>query len=338
MKYCQLGRTGVMVSQFCLGTMDFGGKSDEREAAAVINRALDAGINFFDTANCYNRGISEEIVGNVFKRNGQRARIVLATKVHVRMDDTDPNAFGNHRRHIIEQCHASLRRLQTDWIDVYYIHRAMSTIPIDETLRALDDLVHAGKVHYIGCSNFASWQILESLWTSKDYGLNRFVVEQPPYHLLDRSIERELIPMAQTYGIALAPWSPLAGGLLTGKYTRGSVQQPGWRIQPGNPWGDRHLTDAALDAVSALHTLAADKGCTLSQLALAWVAAQPGITSPILGARTLVYLEDALGAFDVNLTPDDMAQIDTIVPPGSITVPYYYIDGAADFGPARYRW
>ena len=198
----------------------FGGKTDESDSMDIIDRAIDAGINFLDTANTYVRGVSEEMDGKALQRNGKRSRIVLATKVHFRMDDDDPNAQGNSRRHIIEQCEASLRRLQTDYIDLYQIHRPSSEVPIDETLRALDNLIQAGKVRYIGSSTFAAWQIMESLWVSKELGVNRFICEQPPYHLLDRRIERELVPMAQTYGLALIPWSPMAGGFLTGKYQR----------------------------------------------------------------------------------------------------------------------
>jgi aryl-alcohol dehydrogenase-like predicted oxidoreductase len=201
MEYRSLGRTGIRVSVLSLGTMLFGGETDEAAAAVLVDRALNAGVNSIDTANIYGHGRSEEILGRVLNRAGKRHRLVLATKVHVSMDDTDPNAGGNHRRHIIEQCHASLRRLQTDYLDVYYIHRPSTQVPIDETLRALDDLVRAGYVRYIGTSSFAAWQILEALWVAKEYGLNRFVVEQTPYHLLDRRIERELAPMAQTYGM-----------------------------------------------------------------------------------------------------------------------------------------
>src|SRR5919106_6063522 len=207
--------------------MMFGGRTDTEDSADIIDRAIDEGVNFLDTANVYSTGASEEAVGKALKRNGKRDSIVLATKVHGRMDDEDPNAAGNHRRHVIEQCEASLRRLQTDHIDLYQIHRPDSRIPIDETLRALDDLIRAGKVRYIGTSTFAAWQVVESLWAAKELGLNRFVCEQPPYHLLDRRIERELIPMCQTYGIGIIPWSPLAGGFLTGKYRRGaSAEQP----------------------------------------------------------------------------------------------------------------
>ena len=220
----------MKVSALCLGCMMFGGKTSPEDSYAIIDRAIDAGINFLDTANVYTRGRSEEVTGEALKRNGKRGRIVLATKVHGVMADDDPNMSGNSRRHIIQQCEASLKRLQTDWIDLYQIHRPQSSIPIDETLRALDDLIRAGKVRYIGTTTFAAWQLMESLMISRELGLNRFVCEQPPYNLLDRRIERELIPFAQTYGFGLIPWSPLAGGLLTGKYDRHAPPPEGTRF------------------------------------------------------------------------------------------------------------
>ena len=202
MEYRNLGRTGVPVSVLCLGCMNFGGATPEEESIQIIHHALDSGINFLDTANVYSRGVSETVVGKALE--GKRQNVVLATKVHGRMSDNLLD-YGNSRRHIIEQCEASLKRLNTDYIDLYQIHRPQSDIPIDETLRAMDDLIRAGKVRYIGTSSYTSWQLMEALWVAKELGLNRFVTEQPPYNLLDRSIERELIPMAQTYGIGLIP-------------------------------------------------------------------------------------------------------------------------------------
>src|SRR4051812_18332002 len=221
MSHRSLGRTGIRVSQLTLGAMMFGGRAEAAASHAIIDRAIDGGINFIDTANVYNAGRSEEIVGDALRRNGHRHHLVLATKVHGNMhpdDALDPNQAGNSRRQIIEQAEASLRRLKTDYIDLYQIHRPQPGGPIDETLRALDDLVRSGKVRYIGSSTFAAWQVIESLWVAKEYGLNRFVTEQPPYNLLDRRIERELIPAATSYGIGIIPWSPLAGGFLSGKY------------------------------------------------------------------------------------------------------------------------
>jgi aryl-alcohol dehydrogenase-like predicted oxidoreductase len=314
--------------------MMFGGKTAEAESMDIIDHALDRGINFLDTANVYSRGRSEEVVGKALQRNGKRSRIVLATKVHGKMDDNDPNASDNGRRHIIEQCEASLARLQTDYIDLYQIHRPSSNIPIDETLRAMDDLVRSGKVRFIGTSTYAAWQVMESLWVSKEHGLNRFVSEQPPYHLLDRRIERELVPMALTYGIGLLPWSPLAGGFLTGKYQRGQERAKETRFSEKNEWTDRHFVDRAFDVLELIETLSAEKSCTVSQFALAWCAQQPGITSPIIGPRTMEQLDDNLGALEVKVTDEDRARIDELAPPGREIVSYY----EADFGPHRFRW
>ncbi len=335
MQYRSFGRTGVKVSELCLGCMMFGGKTTPEDSYDIIDKAIEAGINFLDTANVYSRGRSEEVTGEALKRNGKRHQIVLATKVHGTMADDDPNMQGNSRRHIIQQAEASLRRLQTDYIDLYQIHRPQSDIPIDETLRALDDLVRDGKVRYIGTSTFAAWQVMESLWVSKELGLNRFVCEQQPYNILDRRVERELLPMARTYGIATIPWSPLAGGLLTGKYTRNAPPPPDSRFAniEGNPIQQRRMVEQVYDVNEALTPMAEAKGCTVAQLALAWVLQQPGVTSPIIGPRTMAQFEDNLGAVDVSFTDDELAKIDEIVPPGQMVSPFYQ----ADFGPHLYR-
>ena len=335
MEYRQFGRTGVKVSELCLGCMMFGGRTEEEDSFEIIDRAIDAGINFLDTANVYSRGASEEVVGRALKRNGRRDQIVLATKVHGTMNDEDPNAGGNHRRHIIEQCEASLMRLQTDYIDLYQIHRPDSQIPVDETLGALDDLVRAGKVRYTGTSTYAAWQLVESLWAAKELRLNRFVSEQPPYHLLDRRIERELVPFAQTYGTALIPWSPLAGGFLTGKYSRGenSPEDSRYGIEPRR-LGRNHFTDEAFDVLETVEELAKEKDCTPGQLALAWCKDRPAVTSPIIGPRTMEQLEDNLAATEVSFSEQDHERLDRVALPGRATVPYY----EADFGPHHFRW
>ncbi|NQU44809.1 aldo/keto reductase [bacterium] len=332
MEYRNYGRTGIKVTPLCLGCMMFGGRTTKEDSADIIDRALNGGLNFLDTANAYSRGLSEEAVGAALARNGKRDRIILATKVFAPMDKEDPNMQGNSRRHIIQQCDASLKRLQTDYIDIYQIHRPMPEIAIDETLRALDDLVRAGKVRYIGTSTFASWQIMEGLWASKELGLNRFVSEQPPYNLLDRSIERELIPMAQTYGLALIPWSPLAGGFLTGKYRRGQEPPEGARLKK-NPRTDKVLVDSAFDVLEGAEAIAKDKGCSVSQLALAWCAQQPGITSAIIGPRTMEQLEDNLKALDVDITEEDRKRIDEVIAPGESVSLYY----TANWGPHPHR-
>ncbi len=334
MEFRSLGRTGTKVSVLCLGCMMCGGRTGEAESMDIIDCAIDSGVNFLDTANVYSRGRSEEVTGKALKHYGKRDRIVLATKVHGRMADDDPNMQGNQRRHIIQQCEASLRRLETDYIDLYQIHRPSSEVPIDETLRALDDLIRAGKVRYIGTSTYAAWQLVESLWVSKELHLNRFVSEQPPYHILDRRVERELIPMAQTYGFAILPWSPLAGGFLTGKYRRGEERAQDSRFAENNEWTDRHFTGRAFDVLEAAEQIAKEKHCTISQFALAWCAQQPGVTSPIIGPRTMDQVKDNLGAANVQVTDEDRERIDALVPPGTEVVPYY----SADFGPSKYRW
>jgi aryl-alcohol dehydrogenase-like predicted oxidoreductase len=340
MEYRYLGRTGIRVSPLCLGCMTFGGKTTADDAADMIDRALDAGINFLDTANVYADSKSEKATGKALKRNGKRDRIVLATKFHGNMhkdEPLNPNRWGNSRRQIIEQCDASLKRLKTDWIDLYQAHRPHVDCPIDETLRALDDLVRAGKVRYIGCSTFAAWQIVESLWAADHHHLNRFVTEQPPYNLLDRRIEREVVPMAQTYGLALIPWSPLAGGFLTGKYQRNETPTEG-RYGPGDgrsPRSDQMLSNPlAHDIVDKLRELSDAKNCSVSQLALAWCMNQPAITSPIIGPRTMDQLNDNLAALDIQVTDADRQAIDQVAPPGGAVYPY----DDASRGAHTHRW
>jgi aryl-alcohol dehydrogenase-like predicted oxidoreductase len=336
-EYRSLGRTGVQVSALSLGSMLFGGATTAADAARLVDMALDRGVNSIDTANVYGRGASEEAVGAALRRNGRRDRVVLATKVHARMDDDDPNAAGSSRRHVIEQCHASLRRLGVDHLDVYYVHRPSTTVPIDETLRALSDLVRDGKVRYIGASSFAAWQHLEALWVAKEYGLERFVVEQSPYSLLDRRVERELLPMAATYGSGVTVWSPLAGGMLTGKYRDGGTV--GGRLAgDDSEWVRRHFVPAAFAVVDELVALAAETGRTPARLALAWTLARPEISSVVLGARTPGQLDEQLAALDVVLAPDELARLDAVSPPGRAIVPYYLDDDFADWRAHRHRW
>jgi aryl-alcohol dehydrogenase-like predicted oxidoreductase len=331
----KFGRTGLVISPFTLGTMEFGSKVDEVEASRLVDSALEAGINVVDTANVYASGSSEEIVGRLV--HDKRDRLILATKFSVRTDAHDPNSGGTSRRHVIAACEASLRRLRTDYIDVYYIHRPSTQTAIDETLRALDDLVRAGKIRYVGSSGSSGWQLVEMLWCAHDLGLKRPVVEQTAYHLLDRRAERDLIPAALSHDTALAVWSPLAGGLLTGKYLR---QRPasGARLSPANDWGAKHFTPQADAAVAALAACATETGVTLTAFSLAWTLQRPGITSIVLGPRTVDQLADQLAALDVTIDQDLSKRIDDIVPFGGVTVPYYLDDSFADFRPQPYRW
>ncbi len=340
MQYRTLGRTGVQVSVLTLGGMLFGNGTDAQQAGALFDRALDAGINALDTADVYGRGESERILGDLLRRSGRRDRIVLSSKGHVRMDDDDPNAAGSSRRHIIEACNASLRRLDTDHLDFYYLHRPDNRVPIDETLRALDDLARAGKIRYAGTSSFAAWQIVESLWAAKEYRLERPVAEQTPYSLLDRRAERELLPMARSYGIGVTVWSPLAGGMLTGKYRREGAAPQDTRLKPGavDGWSERHFSEQAHSVVDTLADLAKAKDATPAQIALAWTLTRPGISSLVVGARTLEQLDDQLGAVAVELDADDLAALDRVSPPGRAIAPYYLDDSFADWSPHQHRW
>jgi len=337
MKYTNLGRTGVKVSQLCLGTMMFGRSTVEKDSIAIIEHAVASGINFIDTANAYAQGESERITGKAIGRSRRRDELVIATKAFLPVDSEDPNARGLSRRHLIQACDASLKRLGTDWIDLYQMHRPQADIPIDETLRALDDLVRAGKVRYIGTSMFAGWKIVEALWAAKEFGLNRFATEQCTFHLLDRTAEREVLPAAQSFGIGVITWGPLCGGLLTGKYRRDDKNAEG-RWQGGRDNFGRPVTPAAFDLIEAHIAHAADKRCTPSQLALAWNAAQPGVTAPIIGPRTMDQLVDNLGAIDVDVTAEDAERIDAAAVPKSATMRYYDAAMSVDTRPNLGRW
>ena len=333
MEYRSLGRTGAQVSALCLGCMNFGDThsgASEADSIRIVHRALDAGINFLDTANVYGRGVSETITGKALA-DGKRGKVFLATKFYNRMDDHDPNAWGSHRFHIMKAVEDSLRRLDTDHIDLYQVHRPKASIPIDETLRALDDLVRQGKVRYIGTSTFGAWQLVESLWASKELGLNRFVCEQPPYNLLDRRIERELLPACRTYGFGVIPWAPIAGGLLTGKYRLGQARPAGVRYEKG-AFNNRD-NDLALAKVEEYLTFCEERRYSPTHFAMAWCAAQPGVTSPIIGPRTMEQLEDYLPSLELKPTDEDLQRINQIFEPGTHVSNYY----SADFGPNA-RW
>lgn len=321
MEYRTLGRTGVMVSPLCLGTMNFPEPSGEKESITIMNRALDGGINFVDTANVYNQGESEKIVGKALKENGRRDEVVLATKVYGTMGE-GPNDGGVSRYHIIQSCEDSLRRLKTGHIDLYQLHRPGLTVPQDETLRAFDDLVRAGKVRYIGCSTHPAWMVMEALAVSERHNLVRYVSEQPPYNLLDRRIENELIPLALKHNLALLPWSPLAGGILAGRYNDPADYPEGSRASKGE-WFARRVNQAGIDVAQKLSAMAAERGMTITQLALLWVKDQPGVTSPIIGPRTMAHLEDALGIMEKSLDEADIPIFDELVHPGNAVADFH---------------
>jgi aryl-alcohol dehydrogenase-like predicted oxidoreductase len=323
--YRKLGGTGVSVSPLCLGAMMFGawGNTDHDDSIAIIHRALDAGINFIDTADVYSRGESEEIVGKALA-GGRREQVVLATKVHGKMHDDDPNQFGNSRRWIVQEVENSLRRLKTDYIDLYQIHRPELDTDIDETLGALSDLVHAGKVRQIGSSTFPAHQIVEAQWVAEKRGRERFVCEQPPYSMLIRRIEADVLPTCEKYGMGVIPWSPLAGGWLSGKYRKGGTS-PGEsrRAQMIPSRYDMSLpgNQAKLDAADALGALADEAGMPLIEMALAFVTTHPAVTAAIIGPRTMEQLESQLPALQRTLSADVLDRIDEIVPPGTTVNP-----------------
>jgi aryl-alcohol dehydrogenase-like predicted oxidoreductase len=295
--------------------MNFGGATSEADSIAMINRALDGGINCIDTANVYNAGESERIVGKALVANGRRDEVVLATKVFGKMGDS-PNEQGVSRYHIIKACEDSLRRLQTDHIDLYQLHRPPLGVPQDETLRAFDDLIRSGKVRYVGCSTHPAWMVMEALALSEKYQLNRYVSEQPPYNLLDRRIENELVPLAQKYDLALLPWSPLAGGILAGRYPVDGEIPDGSRASKNEMFQSR-VTRTAREVAAKVGEMAKERNMTITQLALLWAKDQPGITSPIVGPRTMAHVADALPVLEMRLDEADVAQFDELVHPGT---------------------
>lgn len=326
MEYRQFGRTGVMVSPLVLGAMNFGSPTDKRESIAIIEKAVAAGINFIDTANVYNKGESEIIVGEALKKMGNRDRIFLATKVYNAMGD-DPNDKGVSRFHIMRECEASLRRLGVDHIDLYQLHRPSFTVPQDETLRAFDDLIRQGKVRYIGSSTFPAWKLMEALAVSERCNLARYVSEQPPYNLLDRRIENELVPLARAHDIALITWSPIAGGMLSGKYTLDGAVPAGSRGDRGSPIWLERLSPASRSLAARFKEYAEGRGLSAAQLALLWVKDQPGVTAPIIGPRTVEQLDAALPWADQRLSAEDAAFCDTLVPPGTAVADFFNSSG-----------
>ncbi|MEV4178427.1 aldo/keto reductase [Nonomuraea sp. NPDC049709] len=318
-EYRVLGRTGLKVSPLCLGAMMFGwwGESDPEESARIIDRALDSGVNFIDTADVYSQGQSEEFVGQALAKSGKRDDVVLATKCHGVMGE-GPNQRGNSRRWIFQAVENSLRRLGTDWIDLYQIHRPDPGTDIDETLGALTDLVRQGKVRYIGSSTFPAHRIVEAQWASERRALERFVCEQPPYSPLVRGIEADVLPVAEKYGMGVIVWSPLAGGWLTGRYRKGQ-DLPQTRRAANLPQRyDMALegNQRKLDAVEQLAVLAEEAGITLIELSLAFTIRHRAVTSAIIGPRTMEHLESQLSAAEVRLSDDVLDRIDEIVPPG----------------------
>ena len=321
MDYRQLGRSGLKVSPLCLGTMTFGEADeksfmhkvgcDEDTSFRIMNRALELGVNFFDTADIYGQdGLSERVIGKWLARDGRRNDVVLATKFRFRME-AGPNGTGASRYHIMRACEGSLKRLGTDRIDLYQIHMQDLDTPEEETLRALDDLVHQGKVLYLGASNYAAYRLVESLWIADKLGLARFVSFQPQYSLLMRDIEREHVPACEKFGVGIIPWSPLAGGFLSGKYRRGEAAPPGSRLEKWKQGYQQFDNDRGWTVLDTVNAIATELGKSPTQIALAWLLAKRGVTSPIFGARSLDQLEANVAATAIQLSPEHMATLDT---------------------------
>lgn len=306
MEYRQLGGSGTKVSVVGLGGNTFGRYCDAAQTAAVIHRALDLGVNHVDTADLYSKGVSEEYVGKALA--GRRPEVVLATKVGYPLGD-GPNEVGLSYRRVISHCEASLRRLGTDYVDLYYLHRPDPKTPLAETLRAFDDLVRAGKVRYVGISNHPAWQICEALWICDRRGYQPPIVTQDQYSLLDRSLEPEKIPFCRAHDVGIIPYSPLAGGLLTGKYRRGAEIQPGVRGH-NNPNFQKQLTDRNFALVDRLAAFARDRGHDVGELAIAWLVANPLVSSVIAGATKPEQVEANVAAAEWKLTPEDLRAID----------------------------
>ena len=323
MKYRNLGRSGLKVSEIGLGSLEFGRRLNEQDSVSIISHALDIGVNLIDTADVYSNGLSEEYVGKAIK--GKRSRVIVATKFGISTGEY-PNDYGGSRAHIMNAIDSSLKRLATDYIDVYYIHWPDPTAPIEETLRTLDSLVHAGKVRYLACSNFAAWQLCEALWISRTNNLESFVGVQTRYNLIDRSIESELVPCCQRYGVSVIPWSPLAEGFLTGKYQRGKPLPTGTRLSsprtapppratlPGMPARPGIFTpvlsDANFDKLEKMQQFAAGRNHSVGELAIAWLLSHPWLSSVIAGVTSSEQLSANVAAADWKLTEEEKIEFE----------------------------
>ena len=315
MQYRILGRTGVKVWPLCLGTMNFGGRTNPAQSKKILDQYLELGGNFIDTANVYNDAKSEEIIGQWMTERGTRDRIVLSTKVHGRRSP-NVNDAGNHRWHIVREVENSLRRLATERIDVYHVHRPDPDTPVDQTLRALDDLVRQGKVLYLASSVFAAWQLAEAHFLARELGTARFDIEQPPLNVIDRRIEAEVLPFCRKYEIATITWAPLARGRLAGAYTRGG------RKIPDGTWyksqGKSDFPASQWPLMEAVDKLADAHGISSSQFAIAWCLQVPGVTCPIIGPRTPEQLQDNMSALTVSLSDDELKSVDALNPSGEL--------------------
>lgn len=315
MKYNRLGRSGLNISEIVLGTMNFGQQTPKKDAFRIIDAAIDAGINLLDCANVYADGESERVIGEALAAGGKRKMAFITSKVFLPVGD-GPNDQGNSRHHILEACENSLRSLKTDYIDIYLLHRTDFNVPQEETLAALDLLVQQGKIRYAGCSTHPPWRVVEAMWIADKHNYPKFICEQPPYNLLDRRAETEIVPMCREYDLGIISWSPLAQGVLAGRYQDAQNLPADSRGALKDIYAER-ITREGIDVARQLAELARDKGCTLPQLALSWVLHQPGVTAAIIGPRTEIHFNDLLQAVDVALEASDLKFCDALVPPGT---------------------
>ena len=328
MEYRRLGRSGLKVSKLALGTMNFGNPTDKAVSFRIINEALDAGINILDCADAYAEGESERIIGEALADSGKRKDVLVTSKVFL-PTGTGPNDGGNSKHHILNACEGSLRRLKTDWIDIYFLHRTDFSVAQEESLAALDLLVQQGKVRYIGCSTHPPWRVIEAWWIADKHHYPKFICEQPPYNLLDRRVEHEIVPMCKAYDMGIISWSPLAQGILAGRYQDANQIPADSRGAFKSIYAER-ITQTGIDISQQLAERAADRGWSLPQLAVAWVLHQPGITASIIGPRTREHIEDLLPAADLKLDEADLAFCDRLVKPGAFVSDHFNTAGWQD--------
>ena len=315
MKYRRLGRSGLNISEVVLGTMNFGQQTPRQESFNIIDAAIDAGINLLDCANVYAEGESERVIGEALAASGKRKDVFITSKVFLPVGD-GPNDRGNSRHNILQTCENSLRSLKTDYIDIYFLHRTDFNVPQEETLAALSLLVQQGKIRYAGCSTHPPWRVVEAMWVADKHHYPKFVCEQPPYNLLDRRVENEIVPMCREYDLGIISWSPLAQGVLAGRYQDAGNLPEGSRGAFKDIYAER-ITRRGIEVAQRLAERARDKGCTLPQLALSWILHQPVITAAIIGPRTADHFNDLLQAADIELDRSDLEFCDGLVPPGT---------------------
>jgi aryl-alcohol dehydrogenase-like predicted oxidoreductase len=325
MEYRRLGRSGLNISKLALGTMNFGNPTGKTESFKIINTALDAGINLLDCADVYADGESERIIGEALAESGKRKDVLVTSKAFLPTGN-GPNDAGNSKHHILTACENSLKRLKTHWIDIYFLHRTDFSVPQEESLAALDMLVRQGKVRHIGCSTHPPWRSVEAWWIADKHHYPKFICEQPPYNLLDRRVENEIVPMCKAYDLGIISWSPLAQGVLAGRYQDAADIPQGSRGAFKSIYAER-ITPQGIEVAQQLAQRAAQKGCTLPQLAVAWVLHQPGITAAIIGPRTLAHLNDLLSAVDLNLDDTDLDYCNHLVKPGAFVSDHFNTAG-----------